>query len=870
MGHLSRDADLRKTMLQQENSIMSPDEDLPQVLKEQIARDVRDPKLQKEFQSGPEGKQRIIDHFRSMGSQIDRLKSLKDLEARVLEREKRILRGEEVDYAAEDIDEDSAAFDPSIAAQDYHIDESSNSPGDLVERQYRLFVDRRDSFQPIETESLSSAQEHLAALKEVPTKYSAKNQQLDDMETNMKRDGVQFPTDNYKADFADSYRATAPKDHTVYEPSPRAQSSAQIEADDELADLPWPTEAEISASDAEFAVQPEAPIQEDLSPVSHFLRAERLRREEEQSEYIEVAGQQSAVPPLPFVYREYIKTQLLLKLPVPDRFIKPFIPAGVTQEEFMITEGLIPERSDSLSISTEEAMEREPIDTEASQTVPGSCCHSLREATEKRHLNCLTALCDPANGVIATGENPLHIAAILEDVTCAKELILKKVSKVNTLSTGRTSPLHMACMRGHIEMVKFLIQSGAHVNQADDDGLTPLHLAVASGATTTLVAFLLDQGANILSTDNQGANALHIAADSGNVPLIRLLLGKGSPINEVTADHESATFLAAEQAHLPALELLLANGGNANEPNGVGFHAVHAAVQRGSLSILEALLDSKVPANRATGATGAARAYVKDSGDNTPLHICALVAHTGVSETIAVSMAKKLIASGCPVSEVNSEGWTALHIAAQVGSEALINLFLGVGASINARNDEGSNVLHIALSAEKYEIVPLLLERGADLNIGDANNVTPLLLAIQAGRGDLAQTFLDNGARATTLTSDNTSLLHMALEEELLGIADLLLSKGASATQETAEGYQPIHVAAASGNVAWVQKLIDLGADPNALTQAGITPLRLAQENANSEVIALLEGAGAREMDIFAWMEIQEAKKAKEQSSNPQ
>lgn len=860
MSHLTRDAELRTSMLQRDNPVMSPEEDLPKILKDQIARDAKDPKLQHEFQSGPEGKQRVIEHFRNMGTQIERLQSLKALEKRVLEREKRIARGEELDFNAENADDGDFAFDPTVAAGDRAFDPSSSAPGDLIEAQYRQFVARRDGFQPDETVTKSSAEEQLEALKQVPSKFRAKNEQLSDLDETMKRDGVRLPTEEYKAAAADTFRASTPKSYQVVEPTARDSVDTSQEMEE---DLPWPTDEEIAASENELAIPSQEAIQNDLSPFSHYLRAERLRLEEEQAEYSEVVSQQSIVPPLPFAYREYIKTQLLLKLPIPDRFIVPFLPPGVTTEEFLSAEGLIPESSGPLSISTEEAMAQEPIDTEAIQMVPGSCCRTLRDATDKRHMNCLTALCDPANGVIATGETPLHIAAILDNVICAKDIINNKVAAVNTLSTGRSSALHMASMRGNMDMVKYLLQQGAHINQADDDGLTPLHLAVASGASTSLVNYMLDQGANIISTDNQGANVLHIAADSGNVPLIRLLIGKGSPVNEITGDHESATFLAAEQGHLEALEMLLANGGNANDPNANGFHAVHAAVKRGSYSILEALLDSKALPNPATGSTGAARAYVKDAGDNTPLHICALVSDS-VPEDVALRMARKLIATGCPVAEINSEGWNALHIASQVGAASLIKLFLEIGSPINARNDEGGNALHIALSAEQYAIVPLLVEKGADLNVGDANNITPLLLAIQAGRGDIAQLFLDKGARATSLTSDNISLLHMALEEGLFGIADTLLSKGASPIQETVEGYQPIHVVAATGDIEWVQKLIDLGADANALTQAGLTPLRLAQENGHTEVVALLEKSGAREMDIFAWMEIQEAKKSKE------
>lgn len=886
-SHIAQDSKLRQSFLEQGLAGSTPEHPIPTILKEQIDRELKDPRMQAEFKSGPEGRERVLQHFRAMSGQIDRLASLKDLERRVIEKEKRIARGEEVQEGEFDDEDEDDDFEPSMALSQnakHRFDKSSLDPSDIVEAEYRRYLDKRDSFQTSETEHLSSMQEHTEALKSLPklehlpAGLQSNKDALDDIESSLRAHGAKFKKGSISGATPNGSAPLTPKQVVEPEPTSHGFDDDFVDAQGRRGEIaeedflpPWPTEEEITADNK--LAELEDTKDDFLSPMSSYLKAERLRREEEHAQYLETVSGRSNVPLLPLVYREFIKTQLLLKLPVPDRFIVPFLPGGVTKEEFLVTEGLLPEGESPLTITTEDAIaqgsqEDTSIDTEAKLDIEGSCCHSLRDAVEKRHLGCLSVLCDPANGVISTGETPLHIAAILDNLTCARELIEKKVAKPTTLSTGRSSALHMACMRSNNDMIKYLIQAGSKVNQADDDGLTPLHLAVASGSSTSIVNYLIDKGANILSCDNQGANALHIAADSGNISMIRLLLAKGTPINEVTGDRESALFLACEQAHLEAVKLLLANGANANESNVTGFHPVHAAAKIGSYSVLEALLDSKAPATN--GGTGAAKAYVKDAGDNTPLHIVSLFSNSEISEEISVKMAKKLIASGCPIGEINSEGWTALHIACQQGAKELIKLYLDVGASVHGRNDEGGGVLHIAMSAQKFEIVPLLVERGADVNVGDANNVTPLLLAIQEGREDVARLLMDRGARATSLTTDNISPLHMALEEGMFDLAELLLQKGASPTQQTAEGYQPIHIVAARGDIVWVKKFIAMGANPNAMTQVGLTPLRIAEENDYKELQTVLRSAGAREMDIFAWIELQEEEKRKSESADKQ
>ncbi|XP_076471982.1 myotrophin-like [Babylonia areolata] len=70
----------------------------------------------------------------------------------------------------------------------------------------------------------------------------------------------------------------------------------------------------------------------------------------------------------------------------------------------------------------------------------------------------------------------------------------QNVDVVNTEINGRY-PLHVAADYGQIDVIKFLLDKGAKINQADKHGLTPLLSAIFEGHTEC-VKMLLERGAD--------------------------------------------------------------------------------------------------------------------------------------------------------------------------------------------------------------------------------------------------------------------------------------------------------------------------------------------------------------------------------------
>ncbi|KAG8520587.1 Protein phosphatase 1 regulatory subunit 12C, partial [Galemys pyrenaicus] len=72
------------------------------------------------------------------------------------------------------------------------------------------------------------------------------------------------------------------------------------------------------------------------------------------------------------------------------------------------------------------------------------------------------------------------------------------------------SALHQACIDENLEVVRFLVEQGATVNQADNEGWTPLHVAASCGYLD-IARYLLSHGANIAAVNSDGDLPLDLA-----------------------------------------------------------------------------------------------------------------------------------------------------------------------------------------------------------------------------------------------------------------------------------------------------------------------------------------------------------------------
>ncbi|KAI4813867.1 hypothetical protein KUCAC02_003088 [Chaenocephalus aceratus] len=122
---------------------------------------------------------------------------------------------------------------------------------------------------------------------------------------------------------------------------------------------------------------------------------------------------------------------------------------------------------------------------------------------------------------------PLHVAAETGHTSTSRLLIKHKADILAHNAHGLT-PLHLASQRGHLATVKMLIEEGAAPESSNQALRTPCHLAAENGHCEVLKELLLhcpDGGAVL---DEQGLSPLHLAVQGGYSNIITMLLPQDS------------------------------------------------------------------------------------------------------------------------------------------------------------------------------------------------------------------------------------------------------------------------------------------------------------------------------------------------------
>jgi len=138
-------------------------------------------------------------------------------------------------------------------------------------------------------------------------------------------------------------------------------------------------------------------------------------------------------------------------------------------------------------------------------------------------------------------------------------VLLQKQNPNVPFENGKTL-LHYAANRGHIEIVRLLLENGAKINVQDKDKKTPLHEAMTYHHDR-VARLLIEKGANVNLKDKEGKTPLFsivfMDGKERNIALTRLFIQKGYKLK--TPDPDLLT-QAIHRGHQESAMLLLQNG----------------------------------------------------------------------------------------------------------------------------------------------------------------------------------------------------------------------------------------------------------------------------------------------------------------------
>jgi len=359
------------------------------------------------------------------------------------------------------------------------------------------------------------------------------------------------------------------------------------------------------------------------------------------------------------------------------------------------------------------------------------------------------------------GATPLSLACTNRSAGMVERLLKAGADPNAALWTGET-PVMVCARTGNVETVKLLLSHGADPNAKEtQQGQTALMRAVAEKHSEVAQA-LIDGGADVSGRSKGGFTALLFAGQQGDIASARILLAAGADVNATTPKNGTALVVAAASGREEFAIFLLEHEADPNAADAYGLTALHYALPRGiagidSVSIIFRPY-AEVPPNlpklvKALLAHGA-NPNVQIAKDFPPYSRSPYALQTrlvGVTPFLLaaaaadVDLMRVLLAGGADPHIKAKDGATALMMAGGVGriddretnqdyANALeaAKLALMLGDDINAANGRGRTALHGAAGIGANELIQFLVAKGANLNTKDRGGYSPL--AIAAGR----------------------------------------------------------------------------------------------------------------------------------------
>lgn len=237
------------------------------------------------------------------------------------------------------------------------------------------------------------------------------------------------------------------------------------------------------------------------------------------------------------------------------------------------------------------------------------------------------------------------------DISTLPALIDEALKQGSTLD----KELHNATIARDATRVEYLLKRGAKVNARDDEGKTPLIVAVASG-DISLISGLLAYGADPNAQDHDGWTAAMHAVRSNEPKIFRLMGQYKANYNLVNSDDMTALAIAVMNNKANAAVAMLDNGAKPDFAMGAAkYNALMLAVKKGNQQMAQTLLQYKANPN------------AKNTGGLTPLMIAAFSNHDMI-----VSL---LLKAGANPKFKDDHGKTALMLAKESdAAKAIIQL----------------------------------------------------------------------------------------------------------------------------------------------------------------------------------------------------
>eukprot|EP00042_Codosiga_hollandica_P043722 m.419595 g.419595 ORF g.419595 m.419595 type:complete len:714 (+) comp56627_c0_seq57:71-2212(+) len=365
------------------------------------------------------------------------------------------------------------------------------------------------------------------------------------------------------------------------------------------------------------------------------------------------------------------------------------------------------------------------------------------------------------------GNAPVTCAVKAGSIGCF-ELLLDAGVDLSQISAGRTV-LHIAAGEGQTDMVAYLLglpRFRSQIDAQDEGGDTPVMTAVYKGKIDCLKHFV-KAGCDLTIKNSSQETLLHAASRGGESEMVEHLLGIPSILQTINAvDDCGSTVLMNTIANcsIDYVRSLVRAGADVDVRDKEGQTALHQAGVSGTVELLRVLLEAS-----------AASINVQDNSGQTALMRSAV----GIdSKPLAL-----LLSYGADATLRDAKGQTALHVAAQDGNLAMLQLLLQAStADINTQDRDGNTPMMCACSVRSIEfqsirdelqcdVIPEYLQAGADIHLRNKAGLTAKELA-RENMPKVAQLLQEHEEYLAQLGSSTKAALRTPVDAAPLELVD--------------------------------------------------------------------------------------------------
>ncbi|KAI9348741.1 poly polymerase catalytic domain-containing protein [Zopfochytrium polystomum] len=331
-----------------------------------------------------------------------------------------------------------------------------------------------------------------------------------------------------------------------------------------------------------------------------------------------------------------------------------------------------------------------------------------------------------------------------------------------------------------------VIGAGVSINEADENGQTPLILASIKSQNSLMQLMLNLDHLNLDAIDNSGSTALHYAISNRSEANVKKLLRRGAKVD------------------LPGTEKTKS--------------LVRLAVDTGELRILEAILDASASPNLEDG-TSEITALMRAVNAGSVNAVRALIARKANVDTLSIIVVNK----DDPQTPV-----APIMRATELNNSAVFEHIIKANADVNFIHPvSGRSSLMIALDRSEKKCASMLLTQGADPNLVDPKfNRTSFQRALLGDEGTSLRTDFSTGMLSafTTVKVD-------------ANIPDAIT------------GFTLVDLAVNAGDAVLLRRLLRLEANPSVISLPTANPLQKSSllraiEQNRMEIVKILVETG--------------------------